>query len=53
MCLGNTSIDFAIDIKKKNALYGHVYDLGVDYNSIDVDNFLHFPKYLMKKHEIS
>ena len=37
---------------KKTGLYGYVYDFGVDYDAIAVDDILDIHKYLMKKHGI-
>ena len=50
MCLGNISKDFCVDTMKKIGLHGYVYDFGVDYNAIVVDDILDIHKYLMKKH---
>ena len=52
LCLGNFSNDFPVDSMKKTGLYRYVYDFSVDYDSIDVDDFLDVHKYLMKKHDI-
>ena len=37
---------------KKGGFYGYVYDCGVDYNAIAVDDTLDIRKYLMKKNGI-
>ena len=37
---------------KKIGLYDNVYDLIVDYDSIDVDDILDIYKCLMKKYDI-
>ena len=34
---------------KKTKLYGYVYDFLFDFDSIDVDDILDIPKYLMEK----
>ena len=52
MCLGNISQDLLADNMEKTGLYGYVYDLPIDYDSIDVDNILDIHKYLIKKHDI-
>ena len=52
LCLGNVSKDFSIHNREKAGLYGYVYDFSVEYDSIDVDDFLDIHKYLMKKHNI-
>ena len=52
LCLGNITKDFSADSMKKTGLNGYVYDFGVDYNAIAVDDILDKHKYLMKKHNI-
>ena len=37
---------------KKTRLNGHVYDFGVDYDAITVDDILNIHKYLMKKNNM-
>ena len=39
-------------MKKKTGLNGHVYDFGVDYDAIVVDDILDMHKYLMKKNNM-
>ena len=53
LCLGNISKDFsADDMKKKTGLNAYVYDFGVDYDAIAVDDILDIHKYLMEKNNI-
>ena len=53
LCLGNISKDWSADnMKKKTGLNGHVYDFGVDYDAIVVDDILDMQKYLMKKNNM-
>ena len=52
LCLGNFSKNFSLDNMKKTGLYGYVYDFGVDYDAIAVDDILDIRKYLMKNHGI-
>ena len=40
LCLGNISNDFSSDNVKKTGLHGYVFDLSVDYDSVDVDDIL-------------
>ena len=40
LCLGNISNDFSADNVKKTGLHGYVFDLSVDYDSVDVDDIL-------------
>ena len=49
LCLGNISKDFSVDNMKKTGLNGYVYDFGVDYDAIAVDDILDIHKYLMEK----
>ena len=37
---------------KKTGLNGYVYNFGVDYDAIAVDDILYIHNYLMKKNEI-
>ena len=37
---------------KQTGLNGYMYDLLVDYGSVDVDNILDIHKYLMNKNNI-
>ena len=52
LCLGNISKDFFVDNMKKTELNGYVYDFGVDYDAIAVDDIIDIHKYLMKKDDI-
>ena len=47
LCLGNILKDFSVDNMKKEGLNGYVYDFGVDYDAIAVDDILDIHKYLM------
>ena len=38
--------------KKKTGLNGYVYDFGVDYKTVAVDDILDVHKYLMKKNDL-
>ena len=49
LCLGNISREWSTDNMKKTGSNGYVYDFGVDYNAIDVDDIKNIHKYLMKK----
>ena len=49
LCLGNISKDWSTDNIKKTGLTGYVYDFGVDYNVITVDDIKDIHIYLMKK----
>ena len=40
LCLGNISKDFSVDDMKKTGLDRYVYDFGVDYGAIAVNNIL-------------
>ena len=37
---------------KKTGFNGYVYDFGVDYDAIEVDDILDIHKYLMKKNNM-
>ena len=50
--VGNISKDFSVDNMKNTGLNGYVYDFGVDYDAIAVDDILDIHKYLMKKNGI-
>ena len=50
--LGNISKDFAVDNMKKTGLNEYVCDFSVDYNIIDVSDFVDIYKYLIKRHNI-
>ena len=51
ICLGTVSKkDISVYTMTKTGWYGHVFDLSVDYDSIDVDDTLDIHKCLMKKH---
>ena len=49
MCLGNISKDFLASNIKKTGFNGYIYDISVDYDSIDVDDILDIHKYLTKR----
>ena len=49
LCLGSISKDWSVDNMKKTGFNGYVYDLNVDYDVTDVDDFKDIHKYLMKK----
>ena len=49
LCLGNISKDWSTDKMKKTGLTGYVYDFGVDYNAITVNDIKDIHIYLMKK----
>ena len=40
---------FSINDMKRSGLYGHVYDISVDYDSIDADDIVDIHEYFMKK----
>ena len=48
--LGEILEDFSTDNMKKTGLYGHVYDLSVDHDNIDVNGIWTFIK--LKQHDI-
>ena len=52
LCLSNVLKDFLVNNMKKTELYGYVYDISVDCDSIDVVDILDFHRYLMKQREI-
>ena len=52
LCLGKISKDFFVHDMKKTEFYGYIYEFGVDYDAIAVDNKLDIHKHLMKKHSI-
>ena len=51
--LGNISKDWSIDNMKRTGFTGYVYDFGVDYQVIAVDNIKNIHKYLMKKNNMA
>ena len=51
--LGNISKDWSIDNMKRTGFTGYVYDFGVDYEVIAVDDIKNIHKYLMKKNNIA
>ena len=53
LCLGNISKDLSVDNMKRNGFDGYVYDFGVEYDAIAVDDILDIHKYLMKKNNIT
>ena len=52
LCLGNISKDWSTDKMKKTGLTGYVYDFGVDYNAITVNDIKDIHIYLMKKNNM-
>ena len=52
LCLGNISKDWSTDNMKKTGLTGYVYDFGVDYNAITVNDIKDIYIYLMKKNNM-
>ena len=40
--------EFSVDNMRKTALYRYVYDSSLDYDSIDVDDFVNIHKHLIK-----
>ena len=52
LCLGNISRGFSVDNMKKTGLNGYVYDFGVDYGAITVNDKLDIHKYLMEKNNM-
>ena len=50
--LGNISKDWSIDKMKDTGLNGYVYDFGVDYDAIAVDDIFDIHKYLTKKNNM-
>ena len=53
LCLGNISKDWSVDNMKRNGFDGYVYDFGVEYDVIAVDDILDIHKYLMKKNNMT
>ena len=51
--LGNISKDWSIDNMKRTGFTGYVYDFGVDYQVIAVDDIKNIHKYLMKKNNMA
>ena len=51
--LGNISKDWSIDNMKRTGFTGYVYDFGVDYEVIAVDDIKNIHKYLMKKNNMA
>ena len=49
ICLGNVSKDWSLDNMKRSGFAGYVYDFGIDYDPIAVDDIKSFHKYLMTK----
>ena len=52
LCLRNISNDWSTDNMKKTGLTGYVYDFGVDYNAITVNDIKDIHIYLMKKNNM-
>ena len=53
LCLGSISKDWSVDNMKRNGFYGYVYDFGVEYDVIALDDILDIHKYLMKKNNMT
>ena len=51
--LGNISKDWSTDNMKRTGFTGYVYDFGVDYEVIAVDDIKNIHKYLMKKNNMA
>ena len=51
-CLGSISDRFGATESREVPLNGNVYDLSVDYNSIDKSDILNIHKYLVTKNNI-
>ena len=49
LSLRNISKDWSVDNMKRTGFNGYVYNFGVDYDAIAVDDTLDIHKYLMKK----
>ena len=49
LCLGNVPKGFSTDNLERNGLYRYVYDLSVNYNTIDAADTFEIHKYYMKK----
>ena len=52
LCFGNISQDFAVNNMNKTELNVHVYDLPVEYNILDISDFIKIHKFLKKMHDI-
>ena len=52
LSLRNISKDWSVDNMKRTGFNGYVYNFGVDYDAIAVDDTLDIHKYLMKKNMI-
>ena len=48
LCLGNILKDFIINNMKKTRLKGRAIFFSVDLNSIDTNDILNIPRYLMR-----
>ena len=49
LCLGNISKEFSASNIKKTGFNNYIYDVSLDYDSIDVDDILDIHKYLTKR----
>lgn len=45
LCSGNISKDFAVSTMKETGLNGYVQDFSVDYNTVNVSDFIDFYKH--------
>ena len=53
LCVGNISSDWSLTNVTKTGLYGNVYDIAIDYVSINsLGTIYDIHRYLMKKHNI-
>ena len=52
LCLGNIFKDWSTDEMKKTGFTGYVYDFGLDYNAITVNDIKDIHIYLMKKNTV-
>ena len=50
LSLGYILKDFTVDNMKKHGLNGFVYNLSVDYKTVDVSDIVNIHKYLMEKY---
>lgn len=48
-CLGNVSEDYTKEEQNENIINGTVYDFSVDHTSLQKEDILNIPKYLMVK----
>ena len=53
LIMGNTTEDFTAAECEGTSLRGNIYDLIVDYSSLDLSKLMAVQSYLMKKYNIS